>query len=84
MFSGESGVGKKTEMKTVRADQRYSKFEVITDGEVVEATGRRRLNRSPDFRNLRKTKDTVKMRFKKPTGSQTGVSKVYTYRNNAS
>ena len=62
--------------QTVATDQRYSRFEVISDTEVTGVTGRRRLNRSPDLRDLRRPRDVAKMRFKMPTGSQTGVSKV--------
>lgn len=48
----------------------------VTGGQEVEVVGRRRLNHSPDLRDLRKPREAVRLRFKKASGSQTGPSKV--------
>lgn len=47
----------------------------VTGGQEVEVVGRRRLNHSPDLRDLRKPREAVRLRFKKASGSQTGPSK---------
>ena len=65
------------ERKTVSAGQRYSNFEVITDSEVRGSQGRQRLNDSHDLRDLRKKRDNILLeRFRKPSGSRPGISKV--------
>ena len=57
-----------------KSEQRYSKFEVISDREV---SGRQRLDRSPDLRDLTRPREAaVRLKFKKTAGSQTGTSKV--------
>ena len=58
------------------AGQRYSNFEVVSDREVTGVTGRRRLNHSPDLRELHKPREAVRLRFKKTAGSQARPSKV--------
>ena len=42
----------------------------------MEGAGRARLNRSPDVRDLRKSRDSV-LKFRKPSGSKPGISKVH-------
>ena len=60
--------------REVSAGDRYSKFEVTSDSEAV---GRKRLNHSPDLHDLRRARDSLHMKFRKPTGSRPRVSKVH-------
>lgn len=67
-----AGIRRRAGNREVSAGERYSKFEVISDSEIV---GRKRLNHSPDLREMRRARDSL-LRSKKPTGSKPGVSKV--------